>query len=846
MIVLAINDNGQSSYYLVLSALILLFTLYVGELMRIFNYCLNFVSKVMDSLFVKSKVLPENPIEQYGLNPAYPTFYIVKLNARSDLAALDKVCKKFGLPSPMQSQFLGGQELERFIGLQNPPPLFGDKAKPTDALNQGKQIIDQLLANGEQNVQVLPVTILWGRNPGKEKPGLGTLVSHSLTPSWFRKFFVLLFSGRDNFIRFSQPLDLSLLVNEKADVNELPHKLLRVARVHFRRQKLAATGPKMPSREQLFNSLLASPTIKKAIQTEAKEKNISQQQARQNALKLLDEIAANYSDATIRVAERILTWLWNKLYNGIDIKYTEQLHDLTNKGHEIIYMPCHRSHMDYLLLTYSIYHLGLVPPHIAAGINLNFFPAGGIFRRSGAFFIRRSFAGNKLYSAVFKEYLSQLFIKGYSVKFYTEGGRSRTGRLLPPKTGMLAMTLQAMLRGIDRPISIVPVYIGYEHVMEINTYLKELAGDDKKGESIFGIFKAIKNLKNYGRGYLNFGDPISINQYLNEHQPDWRESIHPTDVQKPQWLGPQVATLADKVMVNINSAAALNSVNLLAMILLVNDKQALSKPKLLAQLDFYLHLQRSASYSEKVTIPDENPEQLLAHALKLNKFEVISDEFGEIIAINDKEKILFNYYRNNILHVFAVPSLLALHIFKSHKTTIAQCQALINCFYPLFAKEWFLHELDENYITRILASFVDQDLIEIDGDNIKITNSNDCLAKLEILGRALSLTLQRYAIVTGFIQTSLGIERAELERESQVLAERLGTLHGIKTPEFFDKKVLVGFISNLREQGLISETENGLQGSTELCEVYMHLKALLPARVWQSISDIVQGQCNQK
>lgn len=74
----------------------------------------------------------------------------------------------------------------------------------------------------------------------------------------------------------------------------------------------------------------------------------------------------------IRVAERFLTWLWNKLYNGIDIKHAEQIHELTDKGHEIIYMPCHRSHMDYLLLTYSIYHLGLVPPHIAAGVNLNF------------------------------------------------------------------------------------------------------------------------------------------------------------------------------------------------------------------------------------------------------------------------------------------------------------------------------------------------------------------------------------------------------------------------------------------------------------------------------------------
>ena len=506
-------------------------------------------------------------------------------------------------------------------------------------------------------------------------------------------------------------------------------------------------------------------------------------------------------------------------------------------------MPCHRSHMDYLLLTYSIYHQGLVPPHIAAGINLNFFPAGGIFRRSGAFFIRRSFAGNKLYSAVFKEYLSQLFIKGYSVKFYTEGGRSRTGRLLPPKTGMLAMTMQAMLRGIDRPVSIVPVYIGYEHVMEINTYLKELAGNDKKGESILGIFKAIKNLKNYGRGYLNFGDPISINQYLNDNQPDWRESIHATDVQKPQWLGPQVANLADQVMVKINNAAALNSVNLLAMILLVNDKHALSKPKLLAQLEFYLRLQREASYSNKITAPDETPEQLLEHALKLNKFDVISDEFGEIIAINDKEKTLFNYYRNNILHIFAVPSLVALHLFKQHQSTVTHCHQLVKSFYPLFAKEWYLQELDDNYVARILTNFSNHGLIELDGDNIKVTQSNDSFAKLEMLGRALSFTLQRYAIVIGFIQTSQGIAKAELERESYVLAQRLGTLHGIKTPEFFDKKVLSSFISNLREQKLISQSDSGLQGSQELCETYKQLQTLLPARIWQSITDIVHAQC---
>ena len=109
------------------------------------------------------------------------------------------------------------------------------------------------------------------------------------------------------------------------------------------------------------------------------------------------------------------------------------MRQLAQEGHEIVYVPCHRSHMDYLLLSYVIYHQGMVPPHIAAGINLNFWPAGPIFRHGGAFFIRRTFKGNPLYSTVFREYLNLLFAKGYSVEFFTEGGRSRTGRLLPPR-----------------------------------------------------------------------------------------------------------------------------------------------------------------------------------------------------------------------------------------------------------------------------------------------------------------------------------------------------------------------------------------------------------------------------
>ncbi|WP_440054450.1 glycerol-3-phosphate 1-O-acyltransferase PlsB [Pseudoalteromonas sp. T1lg65] len=808
--------------------------------MRVFSYLLTTLARWSNHIFVKTKVLPANPIESYGLNPELPTFYLTRLNSASDLAALDNMCKQLGLPAASKKEKLGNIELDRFVAIQNPPSVFSDKSRPSDAIEKSKAIFEALNADATLQAQVIPITILWGRNPGKEKPGVGTLLSSSLTPSWLRKCFVVLFSGRDTFVRFSQPIELRTLLNDKADVDALPHKLLRVARVHFRRQKLTATGPKLPSREKLFNSILAAPSIKKAIADEAKAKGLSHQEARLEALELLDEIAANYSDAMVRVADRALTWLWNKLYNGIEVNNSDKVRELADKGHEIIYVPCHRSHMDYLLLTYVIYHQGLVPPHIAAGVNLNFFPAGPIFRRSGAFFIRRSFSGNKLYSAIFKEYLTQLFIKGYSVKFYTEGGRSRTGRLLPPKTGMLAMTLQSMLRGIDRPVTVVPVYLGYEHVMEINTYLKELAGSSKKKESVLGIFKAIKNLKNYGRGYLNFGEPICLNQYLNQHQPNWRDAISKTDSAKPSWLNTQVANLADDIMTEINNSAALNAVNLLATILLNNEQFALSKSLLLKQLSLYQGLHRQAPYHKNVTVPEGSAEELLTHALKLDKFDIVEDGFGEIISIKEKERALMTYYINNTLHLFALPSLLAQQLFNRYSITVEESRKQVEVLYPLFANEWFLTPLKPNYIDDVFRYFAEQGLITYDGHVAMVNKDSEVLSQLEMLGKVLHLTLERYAITINLVKHYKGMTRSELEKTSTDLATRLGTLHGIKSPEFFDKKVLTAFVTSLKEQGYIQHSEStGMQATDALIELEKHLQELLPARIHQSIQNIL-------
>ncbi|KPX60108.1 Glycerol-3-phosphate acyltransferase, partial [Pseudomonas amygdali pv. lachrymans] len=196
----------------------------------------------------------------------------------------------------------------------------------------------------------------------------------------------------------------------------------RLLRVHFRNLKSAVIGPDVSHRRTVVKGLLDEPLVKQAIIEEAERENITQDKARDRALSYGNEIASDYTYSVIRFMEVVLSWFWNKIYDGIKVSHIEGVQEVA-PGHEVIYVPCHRSHIDYLLLSYLLFRNGLTPPHIAAGINLNMPVVGSLLRRGGAFFMRRTFKGNPLYTAVFTEYLHTLFIKGFPVEYFVEGGR---------------------------------------------------------------------------------------------------------------------------------------------------------------------------------------------------------------------------------------------------------------------------------------------------------------------------------------------------------------------------------------------------------------------------------------
>ncbi|HAB73327.1 MAG TPA: glycerol-3-phosphate 1-O-acyltransferase, partial [Pantoea sp.] len=488
------------------------------------------------SILVKTKAIPGDPVSEHGLDPTRPIMYVLPYDSKADLLTLRQQCLKHNLPDPLSPLEIDGALLPRHVFIHDGPRVFPHFGPNTESVKIFHEYLDLHRNNPQLDIQMLPVSVMFGRAPGREVQGDDA--PHLRELNGVEKFFAIIWHGRDSFVRFSPTVSLRWMATQHGTDKSIAQKLARVARIHFARQRLAAVGPRLPARQDLFNKLLQSKAIEKAVEEEARSKKLSHEKAQQNAVEMMEEIAADFSYEAIRVTDRVMGWLWSRLYQGINVNGGERVRQLAEDGHEIVYVPCHRSHMDYLLLSYVLYHQGLVPPHIAAGINLNFWPAGPIFRRLGAFFIRRTFKGNKLYATVFREYLGELFSRGYSVEYFVEGGRSRTGRLLDPKTGTLAMTLQAMLRGGKRPITLVPIYIGYEHVMEVGTYAKELRGAAKEKEGFMQMVRGLRKLRNLGQGYVNFGEPLPLVNYLNKQVPEWRDAIDPIEPQRPSWLTP--------------------------------------------------------------------------------------------------------------------------------------------------------------------------------------------------------------------------------------------------------------------------------------------------------------------
>jgi glycerol-3-phosphate O-acyltransferase len=662
------------------------------------------------------------------------------------------------------------------------------------------------------DANIVPVSFFWGRAPDRERSWFRLLVAEDWDIGGrFRKLLSLLINGRNLLVLVGEPLSLQPALSETRAMARGPRRLWRQLRVQFRHQRAATIGPDLSHRRTIVAEVLRTKAVRDSVRQDAREKNLKRREALKIARGYAFEIAANYSHAFVVFMSGVLGRLWNRLYDGVELANFSSLQSV-DEGSEIVYVPCHRSHMDYLLLSYVVYHKGYAVPHIAAGINLNMPVVGSLLRRGGAFFLRRSFGGNAAYSAVFTRYLGAILARGHSLEYFIEGGRSRTGRLLQPKTGMLSMTVRSYVRNPARPVVFVPVYFGYERVVEARTYVGELSGRPKEKESILGMLRTLPELRSrFGKVYVSFGEPLPLDDVLRRHLPGWDPRSPVTD-EKPDWLPVLARDLARQIMTRINAAACVTPVNLLGMVLLATPRQSMGEADLARQLELYASLLRQAPYSPRVWVTPLDGQSMIRHCESLRMLRRQPHALGDILRMSEPDAVRATYYRNNSLHLLLMPSLLACAFLNNATVSRRDLVRLAGRVYPYVAEEYFLRWREDELpavVDELLEDLMNHGLLTASDDRSEwhrpATESSEAV-QLSVLGRITVPILERYYLaISLLLRAGSGrLTQEALETQCQLTAQRMAMLYELNSPEFFDRALFGLFIERLAERHVLA------------------------------------------
>ena len=445
--------------------------------------------------------------------------------------------------------------------------------------------------------------------------------------------------------------------------------------------------------------------------------------------------------------------------------------------------------------------------------------------------MRRSFRDDPLYAAVFDEYLYQVYNSGHCVEFFPEGGRSRTGRLLPVKYGLLKLSLAHQVQGLKKPLAFVPVYFGYEKVIEGGSYMDELRGANKKAESVLDLINGLKVIRqSFGQLQVNFGEAIKLDEWLEQHQSQLQnEQNSATDDRLMKALGAQI-------MGNINAQATVNSVNLIALASLSIDQEIMEERQIAEQSNCYMQILQVLYGSRIFTNPDMTGHSSIAKVEALGLITRTTENFGTVLHHAPFTALLMTWYRNNVLHLIALPSLIAsLLVHRQQNTTIKELEEMIDLVFPYIAHELSIGGPAPTQLA--LIALKDQGMIKIEGMLIHLPeDGTNQKIRLGILANLMSETLGRMYLVLNFAKQG-NKSRQALSLASEYSAEKISLLLGINGPEFFEQKLIGVFLDQLIDLGLLkTEGTEVLQPWKDFMRLHNIIESAIDAQLKYAIN----------
>jgi glycerol-3-phosphate O-acyltransferase len=675
-------------------------------------------------------------------------------------------------------------------------------------------------------ILVIPQLLVWSQNPNRYRRTLRDMVfGNPETPGRLRKAISFILNRRRAFVQVGRPINLMTFIENRDSSIEPPELAIALRFEIFQTlsvEEKVIKGPILKDAKRIRQEILRTPEMQNEIRRIAATRGLASEHVEKKVARYLKEMAADFSMGYVEGMCMALTLAFDRLYSEVvpDLEGLERVREAGRKA-PLILLPCHRSHVDYLVISYLFYVNGLIPPHIAAGQNLNFFPLGHIFRRSGAFFIRRSFKGNEIYQTAFREYLRKLVREGYWIEFFPEGGRSRSGKMLPPKFGLLSTVLDSVAKGAAPDAYLVPIYVGYEQVIEERSYTEELTGEsEKKRENITGLLKTTKVLwSRYGRLYVSFAEPISIRQSMKDAGLGEEPLTHPD---YPVF----VRRMGYRILDGIQTVALVTPSAVTAMALLIHPKRGIRKDALLDRIGFLLDV---------ASLKEAPLSKTLAHALKIHRADVaeavenakvdgkrphplargeagvIAQTRGQVVKevieevlqryVNEQhlneehfedqviyvpvpaKRINLDFYKNNIVHLLVAEAVLAAAIRSCRAEGPVNMTMLkdVARFLSSTFKYEFVYDpslsFDEEF-ERTITTFLDAGLLIAPNDDtsgiLHINPDGQAEATLQLLHHILEPWLESYWLMAVGIDELL--DHAMSEREFLKKVQRMGRL----------------------------------------------------------------------
>lgn len=541
-----------------------------------------------------------------------------------------------------------------------------------------------------QPVFLVPVLLVWSRRAQKLVPSIwDVLYGAPEAPSAFANAVGFLRAYRRATFDVGTPIDLQAALRETPDEPDalLARKVRGVLYQHLAREFRTAVGPPLKAPRRVREKVLRDRGLRAALEALRAETGRPQAALLAEAEKDLKEIASRYDPHFIQVARFLLARMFRRLYTSVEVDEAGLMRVKRAAAEApIVLCPSHKSHVDYLVLSWLLYERGMTPPHVAAGINLAFWPFGAIARRGGAFFIRRKVKGDRIYTAVLRAYVKHLLRERFPQEFYVEGGRSRTGKLLFPKTGLVSMEVDAWIDGAAGDVTFVPVSIDYEKLIEASSYVKELSGAEKKKESLRGLLGAARVLfRRYERLYVQFEEPISLRAVAQERLgpratalvPDaaWGGEVDRRGRRLEAGAAPDpaeakralVQAVANRVAYGISRAVTITPNGLVAATLLSHPRRGIAAAEVERRVELlrYVAAEGGARFARDLAGASSDPRQpgpIADAVMRLARGGLVRVEVAAgdtIYLVTDEKRPVLDYHRNAVIHRYVAPALVA-------------------------------------------------------------------------------------------------------------------------------------------------------------------------------------------